>query len=160
MSIVSKVSIVPETIVRSMVLIMSVTVRSIAVGVSEMAILSIVESMGAVVCKTMTFTVIGIVSKAKVRIVMIIMSIAMIVSMVAIVTISMIEAMTFVSEAVIVAMVIMSPSESKLMWILAKVTKIVMATMSKTISVEGVVSIAMPVSVMTFMTKAKVRPMV
>ena len=125
---VKTVSIVPESIMRSMVLIVSVTMRSVTFSVSKMAVLSIVKSMVAVMTKTMSLTVIGIVS---------IMAIAMIVSMVA----------------------IMSETEGKLMWILAIVVKIVMGVMAKIIPVEGVVSIAMAVSVRTFMTKTKVRPM-
>ena len=139
MSLVSKVSIVSEAIVRPMVLIVSVTMRSVAMGVSEMAVLSVVESVVAVMSETMSLTVIDIVSKAVVRVVMIIMSIAMIVSMM---VASMIE------------------TDCKLVWIVAVVIKIVIAIMAKTVPVEGVVSIAMPVSMRTFMTKAKVRAMV
>jgi hypothetical protein len=54
----------------------------------------------------------------------------------------------------------MSETEGKLMWILPIVIKIVVAVMAKILPVEGIVSIAMTVSVRTFMTKAKVRPVV
>jgi hypothetical protein len=69
--------------------------------------------------------------------------------------------MIIMSIAMIIPMVtIMSETEGKLMWILPIVIKIVMAVMVKILPVEGIVSIAMTVSVRTFMTKAKVRPVV
>jgi hypothetical protein len=69
--------------------------------------------------------------------------------------------MIIMSIAMIISLVtIMSETEGKLMWILPIVIKIVVAVMAKILPVEGIVSIAMTVSVRTFMTKAKVRPVV
>ena len=102
------ISIVSETVVRSMVLIMLVAMRSVAVSVSEMAVLSIVKSVVGVMSKTMSLTEVSIVPKAEVRVVMIIMPMAMFVSMVAI-------------------MAIVIPTEGKFVWIMAIVTIILMA---------------------------------
>jgi hypothetical protein len=63
---IKTVSIVPESVMRSMVLIVSVTMRSVTLSVSEMAVLSIVKSAVTVMTKTMSLTVIGIMSKSKV----------------------------------------------------------------------------------------------